>query len=328
MNHYLGQPVHKRLRLLLLALAIVFVAVGCHSSAQQRNWLEVSEDDMEHLLSLHDHDMMMSWVEELTGEKYGGREAGTEHEDLAGDYIVQVLQSLGLQPWREAGLEEYRHSFQLPRGSEPSENIVAVLPGRSKDEFLLIGAHYDHIGIIDGVYHPGADDNAVGTAAVLELARIFSQCELTPERTIVFVLFSGEEKGMIGSQALVEHLRQQALDDQVMLLNLDVIAGVEGDTLVVFDGGFRINQPWSNRAELEAEAAGVEAEISRQLAGGVDSMRFTEKKIPGITLVWGDLRENHPHLHLPTDTVENLNQEIVAAATRAAIRIAWAFAMR
>ncbi len=318
----------QRLRLLFLALVVVSVAVSCHWVVPQRGWLDVSEEDMESLLSLHDHDLMMSWVEELTQENYGGREAGTEHEDLAGDFIVDLLQSLALEPWQSAGFDDYRHSFQVPRGLEPAENIIAVLPGRSDDNFLLIGAHYDHIGIIDGVYHPGADDNAVGAAAVLELARIFSQSELTPERTIVFVLFSGEEKGMIGSQALVDRLRQQRLDDRVALLNLDVIAGTEGDTLVVFDGGFRFNRPWSARAKQEAEATGIQAEISSQLAGGVDSMRFTESEIPAITLVWGDLRAAHPHLHLPTDTYENLDSDIVTAATRAAIRIAWAFAMK
>lgn len=280
---------------------------------------------MQYLLGMYEHEQMMSWIQELTSETYGGREAGTKYEDLAGDYIVELLESFGLEPWREAGFDDYRQVFEFPRGQEPAENIIAVLPGKSTDNYLLIGAHYDHIGTINGVVYPGADDNAVGTAAVLELARIFSQSKLTPDYSIVFVLFGAEEKGLIGGAVLAQHLEQKKLEKKVVLLNLDVIAGTIGDTLVVYDSGFKGNKTWAKKAEEEATASGVKARIDNRLPGGVDSMAFTARSIPAITLVWGDLRAEHPHLHEPTDTFENLNPEIVAAATKAAIRIAWAF---
>ncbi len=327
MERLLGIP-RRRILALLAVVTLVTALAGCQTAFDGRPWVEVSDEELGSLLGMYDQDLQMTWVTELCSETYGGREAGTEHEDLAGDYIAGLLESFGLEPWEAAGMSDYRHVFDLPSDEDPSENIIAVLPGKSRDNYLLIGAHYDHIGVINGVLHPGADDNALGTATVLEMARIFSQSEVTPEHSIVFVLFSGEEKGLIGSRALVEHLKQQKLDDQLVLLNLDVIAGTSGDTLIVFDGGYRENRVWSEKAKEEIEASGIEAEISRTLAGGVDSMRFTEGRIPGITLVWDDLRATHPHLHQPTDTPENLNLEIVDAATRAAIRVARAFAMR
>jgi len=312
----------------LLLLSILIITVGCQSTFNQRRWAEVPEEEMQSLLSLYDHELQMSWIKELTSITYGGREAGTRYEDLAGDFLIEQLSSFGLEPWRAAGFEDYRQSFDLPRGTEPSENIIAVLPGKSQEHFLLIGAHYDHMGIIDGVYQPGADDNAVGTAAVLELARVISASKLTPEMSIVFVLFSGEEKGLIGSQALAEHLQQQKLADQVMLLNLDVIAGVSGETYVIYDSGHRQNETWIERAEQEIAAAGLTPKVAQKLNGGVDSMRFSEVKIPAITLLWGELLSDHPYIHQPSDTYENLNPEIVAAATTASLRVAWAFAMR
>ncbi len=275
---------------------------------------------------MYDHELMMSWVKELTSDAYGGREAGTEYEDLAGDYIIDLLQSFGLEPWHAAGLSDYRHSF--PWGPGTAENIIAVLPGKSQDNYLLIGAHYDHIGIIDGVIHPGADDNAVGTAAVLEIARIMTKSGLTPESTVVFVLFGAEEKGLIGSYELVKYLQKQKLDQRVALLNLDVIAGASGDTLVVYDSGYKGNKEWVEKAIEEGAVTGVKVKATDRLPGGVDSMSFSRERIPAITLLWGDLLAEHPHLHQPTDTYENLNHEIVASATRAAIRIAWAFANR
>lgn len=313
----------NRLLAALLLTLLVFATAACQPVLVRP---DIPEVEMQHLLGMYEHEQMLSWIKDLTSEDYGGREAGTKHEDLAGDYIIDLLQSFGLEPWREVGFDDYRHAFEIPRGEEPAENIIAVLPGTNSEKYLLIGAHYDHIGIIDGVLHPGADDNAVGTAAVLELARIFSQSELTPDYSIVFVLFGAEEKGLIGAAELVKHLDQEDLEKNVVLLNLDVIAGTMGDTLVVYDSGFKGNKTWAERAREEAAASGVKARIDNRLAGGVDSMRFTERRIPAITLVWGDLREEHPHLHQPTDTFENLNPDIVAAATRAAIRIAWAFA--
>ncbi len=313
---------------LLVLLSLLVVTAGCQSTFDQRGWADLSDDEMQSLLGLYDHELQMSWVKELTSITYGGREAGTRYEDLAGDFLIEQLSSFGLEPWRAGGLDDYRQSFDLPRGTEPSENIIAILPGKSAEHFLLIGAHYDHMGIIDGVYQPGADDNAVGTAAVLELARVFSASELTPEMSIVFVFFSGEEKGLIGSRALAEHLKQQKLDDQAVLLNLDVIAGVSGETYVIYDSGHRQNEVWIDRAEQEIAAAGLTPKVTQKLSGGVDSMRFSEAKIPAITLLWGELPADHPYLHQPSDTYDNLNPEIVAAATTASLRVAWAFAMR
>lgn len=318
--------ISTRVLALLLVTLLALSTVACQRVFRHQGRNAIAEDDMQYLIDMYEHEQMMAWIKDLTSATYGGREAGTAHEDLAGDYIIDLLQSFGLEPWRDAGFDDYRHAFEFPGGKEPAENIIAVLPGESSDKYVIIGAHYDHIGTIDNVLYPGADDNAVGTGAVLELARIFSQSELTPDYSIVFVLFGAEEKGLIGAAALAGHLRQRELADKIVLLNLDVIAGVSGDTLVVYDNGFKDNKTWAERAQAEAKASGINAKISSRLAGGVDSMRFTEQRIPAVTLVWGDLLEEHPHLHQPGDTFENLNPKIVAAATKASIRIAWAFA--
>lgn len=315
----------NRIAVLILITLLAIAVLGCHQELRRPAGTQ-KEEDMRYLLSLHEHQRMMSWVHELTSDSYGGREAGTEHEEMAGDYIIELLQSFGLKPWEDAGLSEYRQDFSLPASESISHNILAVLPGQEQDKYLLVGAHYDHIGIIDGIIHPGADDNAVGAAAVLELARIFSQSGFVPRMNIVFVLFGAEEKGLIGSGVLAKHLKENKFNKKIVLLNMDVIAGIHGNTLVIYDSGYKGNKTWAKVAKAEAEASGVNASISNRLAGGVDSMSFSAAYMPAISLVWGDLLEEHPHLHSPSDTFENLNPNIVEAATKAAIRIAWAFA--
>ncbi len=325
MDRIRGKTSNRLLAALLLTL-LVFAAVACQPVLKYQGKSAIPEEDMQYLLGMYDHEQMMSWIKDLTSETYQGREAGTEHEDLVGDYIIELLQSFGLEPWDDMGFDEYRQAFALPQTQETAENIIAVLPGKSSEYYLLIGAHYDHLGVRDGVFYPGADDNAVGTAAVLELARIFSQSELTADYSIVFVLFGAEERGLFGSAELAQRLDGRKMGRKIVLLNLDVIAGTMGDTLVVYDSGFKGNKTWAEKAKAEAEASGVKSRIDNRLAGGVDSMKFTARSMPAITLVWGDLQAEHPHLHQPTDTFENLNPEIVDAATKAAIRIAWAFA--
>lgn len=313
----------------MLLLALTVTAVGCQNSFASRSWTPVADSDFDQLLALYDHDLQMEWAEELTKPEYAGRLSCSPTEDLVGDWLVELLQGFDLQPWREAGFDSYKQAFKVTGTDDTAENIIAVLPGKISDEYLLIGAHYDHIGEAeDGSYYPGADDNAVGVATVLELARIFSQSHLTPELNIVFVLFSAEERGLLGSAALAKHLTSQKLHRNVALLNLDVIAGIGGETLTIYDNGFKQNTMWSEQALQAAQAGGMEAAIQKRLIGGVDSMSFSAYNIPAITLVWGDLQAHHPHLHQTTDTYENLDPELVNDVTRAIIRIAWTFAMR
>jgi aminopeptidase YwaD len=124
-------------------------------------------------------------------------------------------------------------STDVVRRESPSFNVIGILPGRDpklKDEAIVIGAHYDHLGRggegslapREGEIHHGADDNASGVAGLLELARIFSSQQPRPRRTIVFIAFSGEEEGLIGSSYYVNH-PVAPLANTVAMINMDMI---------------------------------------------------------------------------------------------------------
>jgi hypothetical protein len=147
---------------------------------------------------------------------------------------------------------------EVNRRLAPSFNVVGILPGsdpKLKNEAIVIGAHYDHLGLGGqgslapraGEIHHGADDNASGTAGLIELARMLSSQNPKPRRTIVFIAFSGEEEGLIGSNYYVNN-SVVPLQNTVAMINMDMIGRMKERKLVI--GGVGTAQEW--RSMLDA----------------------------------------------------------------------------
>jgi peptidase M28-like protein/PDZ domain-containing protein len=143
------------------------------------------------------------------------------------------------------------------RRESPSFNVIGILPGsdpKLKDEAIVLGAHYDHLGRggqgslapREGAIHYGADDNASGTAALIELARRLSTQNPKPRRTIVFIAFSGEEEGLIGSSYYVNH-PVVPLRNTVAMINMDMIGRLQDQKLVI--GGIGTASEWKAMIE-------------------------------------------------------------------------------
>lgn len=158
----------------------------------------------------------------MASDALQGREAGTEGIAEAADYIETVFKENKIAPY----FNSYRDTLSNFEGT--AFNVVGFLEGRDKDlknEFVIIGAHYDHIGVIrpgtnDSIAN-GANDNASGTTAVLELARYFGKTRKN-KRSVLFALFSAEEKGLLGSKHLAEKLKSEELNLYLML-NFEMI---------------------------------------------------------------------------------------------------------
>ncbi|WP_340074289.1 M28 family metallopeptidase [Leptobacterium sp. I13] len=151
-------------------------------------------------------------MEFLASDKLRGREAGSEGIAKAADYAETIFIKNGLKPY----FSTYRDT--LSNYEKVAYNVVGYVEGNDpslKNEFIIIGAHYDHIGLGERVNGDaianGANDNASGSTAVLELARYFGNVK-TNKRSLLFILFSAEEKGLLGSKHLAEKLKQQSLD--------------------------------------------------------------------------------------------------------------------
>lgn len=183
----------------------------------------------------------------LASDKLEGRRTGTPGNDSAAAYVARRFAALGLEPL-EPGYMQHFVARPVPMHglapeSLPSENVVAMLPGRDptlRGEYVVVGAHFDHLGrstegALDSdaknAVRKGADDNASGTAAVLELARLFAAAPT--RRSLVFVTFTGEELGLLGSEYYVEH-SPLPLDSAVAMINFDMVGRLRDDKLIVY----------------------------------------------------------------------------------------------
>ena len=153
----------------------------------------------------------------LASDDLKGRDSGSEGIEMAAKYIENYLKSYGVKPY----FDSYRDT--IANYKDPSYNIVGIVEGNDpalKDEYIVIGAHYDHIGTIapeNGDYIVnGANDNASGTTSVMEMARYFGTHK-TNKRSLIFAFFTAEEKGLLGSEHLAKRLHEQDLNLYTML---------------------------------------------------------------------------------------------------------------
>jgi hypothetical protein len=191
-------------------------------------------------------------------------------------------------------------------------NVVGLIPGTGPDT-IVIGAHRDHFGRPAGLWFPGADDNASGTAVMLEVARALGKIGLRPRRTILFVSFSGEEKDLLGSR-LYTSRPVVPLGSTKAMINIDH-AGIGNGRLTVGVTGFE------KSVALEAgQTVGLAEKLD--LFGffpGGDHVPFKEAGIPTVTIVSGGV---HPHFHQPTDTADTINPEILQTVARYVLALA------
>ncbi|HVG02954.1 MAG TPA: M28 family peptidase [Nitrospira sp.] len=199
-------------------------------------------------------------------------------------------------------------------------NVISMLPGLDPvhgRETVVIGAHRDHFGQQGGLVFPGADDNASGTAVLLEVARVLASSPAGFQRSIALVSFSGEEQGLLGSTFYVAH-PAVALPSTVAMLNVDH-AGV---------GNGRFTVGVTGLEKSTAEEAGRKSGLADRLDlfgffPGGDHVPFKEAGVPTITVVSGGL---HPHFHQPSDRPDTVSPDILLAAARYVLALCWQLA--
>ncbi len=185
-------------------------------------------------------------------------------------------------------------------------NVVALLEGadeKLKNEYVVIGAHLDHVGMQAGeVYFPGANDNASGSATVLETAKAFAVNKIRPKRSVIFVLFSSEESGLYGSKFFVEH-PPVPLEQIKAMINLDCVA--HGDSLKI-GGGKSAPELWELARKLDEQFTRITV-ASTWHGGGADATPFFKK---GIKTLYFVSTNSYTYLHLPQDTPQTLNPHL------------------
>jgi hypothetical protein len=251
-------------------------------------------------------DELQEHVEFLADDKLKGREAGSPGGRTAGSYLAAEFAELGLQA---AGVDG---GYYQPFGAS-YRNVLAMIEGTDPElrgEFILVAAHYDHVGYGTrrnsrgpvGQIHNGADDNASGTSGLLELAEAFAMLSQAPRRSVLFVGWDAEEKGLLGSL----HWRKYPtvpLERLVFALSMDMIGSLRNDRLIVY--GSRSGYGSRRLLSLSNESAGLELVFDWTLKANSDHYSMFQRNIPVLLFHTG----LHDHYHTPRDDAHRINSD-------------------
>lgn len=269
----------------------------------------------------------------LASDKLKGRGTGTKEERKAAKYIAKQFKKAGLQPKGDNGT--WFHAFSFKKSSDPhgnvaadapqvqSRNVVAYLDNGAANT-IVIGGHYDHLGLgydhnsLDanpvGKIHNGADDNASGVSGVLELARYFAQNGVKEQHNFLFLCFSGEELGLMGSKKFTETPTVD-LSKVNFMINMDMIGRLNEEKRIMVGGVGTaadfvplINSLNSAGLTVKQDSAGI---------GPSDHTSFYLKNIPVLFFFTGQ----HSDYHKPSDDVEKVNIDGEKAVLELAVRV-------
>ena len=240
----------------------------------------------------------------LASDKMEGRKPGNPGNFIAVSFIKKEFESYGL----ETHLQKFTYTFRWRVGlfrwrtvEIETMNVIGVLKGTS-DKHVVIGAHMDHLGVDgDGDAYNGADDNASGTTAILELAEAFGKSDARPKDTIVFIAFNAEELGLLGSKHYVSD-PLLPLDDCKLMINLDMVGRLRGTT-VTAQGG---NLSRSVTQLVDKLDDDYPFDVNITAAGNrSDHAPFNWNGVPVLFFHTG----THPQYHRTTDDPDLINYE-------------------
>jgi peptidase M28-like protein/PDZ domain-containing protein len=211
---------------------------------------------------------------------------------------------------------------------KPVRNVLGILKGSDpalQSEFVVVGAHYDHLGRSarfsmapnsTGQIHHGADDNASGTAAVMEMAKAASEARADFRRSIVFIAFAGEEFGLLGSSYYVQH-PAVPLEKTIAMINLDMVGRAGGRILV---DGISNSPSIEDDLKVAQQSSGISLNALKGSpgAGASDDASFSLRKIPALNFFSGF----HADYHRPSDTWEKIDARGGAAVADLALALA------
>ena len=241
-----------------------------------------------------------------------GRGLGTSELDRAAAYIANRFHDAGLQPGGDGGtfLQTWDERVAERDRTVTLRNVIAVLPGTDPQragESLVIGAHYDHLGLGEyggepedrGQIHPGADDNASGVAVLLELARTLAG---KPHlRSIVFVAFTGEEAGRLGSRHYLQQAGAYPVERMIAMVNLDTVGRLGERPLTVLATGTA--EEWAPILQGAGYVTGVTLKTVAGDIGSGDQTSFLAAGVPAVQFFSGA----HADFHRPGDTLDKID---------------------
>ncbi|HEY2824617.1 MAG TPA: M28 family peptidase [Gemmatimonadales bacterium] len=277
-------------------------------------------------------------IQYLAADAREGRGVGTAGLDSAAAYVARAFQRAGLNPGGTAGyFQPFTIDSTAPAaahsglGSAKVKNVIGILPGsgRLAGQVLVVGAHYDHLGLggfgsLDpdstGKVHNGADDNASGTVGLIEIARRLSE-KRGDRRTVLCIAFTAEELGDIGSDYYVKH-PVRPIDSTYAMLNLDMVGRLRNDRLLVL--GVASAKELGALVDSLARGTGLTIAASGDGWGPSDHASFYAAHLPVLHF----FTDTHEDYHRTTDDADKVNDDGIVRVSWYAADIAWTLATR
>ena len=286
----------------------------------------------------------------LASDELQGREAGVHGSRVTSEYIVSLLQWMGVSPLADSyfqPFDAYRKERQKKGRLEvhpdsiaklkqevhqklSMRNVLGMIPGKNTKEYVIVGAHFDHLGIdpaLDGdqIYN-GADDNASGVSAVLQIARAFLASGQQPKRNVIFAFWDGEEKGLLGSKYFVQTC--PFLSQIKGYLNFDMIGRNNKpqqpkQVVYFYTAAHPVFGDWL-KEDIRKYGLQLEPDYRawKNPIGGSDNGSFAKV---GIPIIWYHT-DGHPDYHQPSDHADRLNWDKIVEITKASFLNMWKMA--
>ncbi|WP_029273091.1 M20/M25/M40 family metallo-hydrolase [Flavobacterium sp. KJJ] len=255
----------------------------------------------------------------LSSDKLEGRFPGTKGNNDAASYIKKYFKKYGLKEFNQSYYQPFKVFVKeginkVKSDSVTTQNVVGYIEGsddKLKNEFIVIGAHYDHWGWGGSgssskkkeavEIHNGADDNASGVAALLSILEEVSKSSVKPKRSIIFISFSGEEEGLVGSKYFVSHLPVEKSAVKVML-NMDMVGRLNTEKQLYMGGAGTFPNGVELMKKLQ-ENSGLNPVIHAGDVGGSDHVSFYKSSVSAVGFHTG----GHPQYHTPEDDIDLIN---------------------
>lgn len=320
---------------LLLSASLCIAVTSCSSSQTKFE----QETDQVASFTIY-KDSLKKHLYTLASDDYEGRRTGEVGQKHAAKYIVDHYKKLGINyPKGATSYFQYVPSDFMKSGYGPrlkdSENVWGFIEGSDLgEEVLVISAHYDHMGIMNEQTYYGADDNASGTATVLEVARLFKEAIAKgekPRRSVLFLHVTGEEFGLHGSRYYVEN-PVLPLENTIANLNIDMVGRrsyeYKGDKDYVFlIGADKLSSDLHNLSEevnnktvqLDLDYTFNDVNHPQQIYYRSDHYNFVKHGVPAIFYYNGA----HADYHQPTDTPDKIDYDLLQKRAQLIFNTAW-----
>jgi Zn-dependent M28 family amino/carboxypeptidase len=278
----------------------------------------------------------------LASNEFEGRRSGEKGQKLAASFLSNYYKERAISATNDSAnyLQNIPKAFFNGRSNADSENVVAFIKGSTyPNQYIIISAHYDHLGKVDGRLYPGADDDGSGTSAVLEIAEAFklaSESGHRPKRSIVFLNLTGEEEGLFGSKYYTEN-PIFPLKNTVANLNIDMIGRIDerhekDSNFVYLIGSDKLSTELHKISEtandtythLKLDYTYNDENDPNRFYYRSDHYNFARHNIPIIFYFNGV----HDDYHQPSDTPDKINYDLLKKRAQLVFYTAWELANR